>query len=225
MSIKDFLRRANTPGPAERTENRHKQMTRIRLYAPSNRLSLKMVHDLEIRGAILFAFRDLKYPLSAGAFLKDLDTSIEHIITMLDRSVRDGLEMTAEVSCHALCFAVKQLHIDTAVPDRKHEETLWAERVRHIRILEQASELCIDYDLLSMELAEQKARRRCIQAELLKQMDAYSQRRDSGALENLRMMKDELDEIDQILAAKQRRLEEIIEKLPPSIRKRCKRSV
>lgn len=221
MSIKDFLRRANVPSPAERTENRHKQMTRIRLYEPSNRLSLKMVHDLEIRDAILFALRNLKYPMGAGAFLQDLDQSIEHIITMLDRSVRDGLEMTAEVSCHALRFAVRQLHIDTAVPDRKHEETLWAERVRHIRILEQASELCIDYDLLSMELAEQKQRRR----RLLEQMDTSIQRRDSGELESLRMMKNELDEIDQILAAKQRQLEETIEKLPPSIRKQCEGSV
>ena len=161
-----MLKRETSPAAKPSQDLREKErelktlLQRIDLENPTNRLSAKKFKELNIEGVIRYAYSELKYPLIVEYDLTNLDNSMKYIISALEQSIKDGLDTTAEWACTALVFAIKSLRAKVDGIDANYADALWECRTNYAFNLELLVKSCIEYDRLSAELADQKARRK-----------------------------------------------------------------
>lgn len=244
MAFMDLLKKATKPAaapsgptPAERERKIQAQLMCIDLLNPVNRLSPEKIRELNIDGVIRYASQTLKYPESAAPYLDTLDKHITFLIQALEQSVKAGLEMTAEWSCTALVFAVRNLSIEAGGTEKEYEDKIWEARLQYLQNLELLVRCCIEHDRLTVMLAEQQQRRQYKQKELDQRKSDYKTRLDSGELDEaladlqrcahcpmmlspdaMKLREDlgciadlskDVEEIDRILASRQSALEQI----------------
>lgn len=244
MAFMDLLKKATKPAaapsgptPAERERNLQALLMGIDLLNPVNRLSPEKIRELNIDGVIRYASQTLKYPESAAPYLDTLDKHITFLIQALEQSVKAGLEMTAEWSCTALVFAVRNLSIEAGGTEKEYEDKIWEARLQYLQNLELLVRCCIEHDRQSETVTEMTERLRRRHEELEQRKQHIVTRKQSGELdaaiaelqmhahhpamlspdamklrEDLGCIADlskDVEEIDRILASRQSALEQI----------------
>lgn len=244
MAFMDLLKKATKPAaapsgptPAERERKLQAQLMCIDLLNPVNRLSPEKIRELNIDGVIRYASQTLKYPESAAPYLDTLDKHITFLIQALEQSVKAGLEMTAEWSCTALVFAVRNLSIEAGGTEKEYEDKIWEARLQYLQNLELLVRCCIEHDRQSETVTEMTERLRRRHEELEQRKQHFLTRKQSGELdaaiaelqmhahhpamlspdamklrEDLGCIADlskDVEEIDRILASRQNALEQI----------------
>lgn len=195
QSGQEPARRGSIPGKPGREAARHitdprarereirEMLQAIDLDDPNRRLSDEQVQVLNIPGVIQYACEELRYPLVMDQDFSTLDSDLACIISVLAEAIREGHEMTAEWSCKALTFAIRNLRSEISLVDESYAEEMMKCRVEYSQNLKLLVELCRECDFLNDALNDRRARRREKRKELDQAKNRYLSRRENGALD------------------------------------------
>lgn len=237
MAMKDWLRqfkgkqtaRPKAPDPRELEKKLRMQLARIDLEDPGNRLSREKIHELRIPGVVRYVSERLRYPQDPQRDVKRLHEPMIYIADALWRSVREGLELTAEWACAALFHALGNLSMDCNEVGSEYADAFYQQQVANLENWKMLLQACIDHDSICGNLRQIKERRRVRAEELDACVRSYRSRQDSGQIDQelaelqmfahepsrlsdsaralqeellrIRMLKDSVSEMDGLMAA------------------------
>ena len=170
--------------PPSREKEMIARLQAIDLEHPRCGLSDDKLRELNLPGVIRYVCSELKFLLIPDRNIVDLDNHMRYIIDALSEAIQEGRERTVEWACAALICAVKNLRIDILV-DQKYAGEAAECRVQYSENLKLLIEQYRVYDLLRVNLEEQRRRRDEKRQELDRRKNHYQTRLDSGALDPL----------------------------------------
>lgn len=170
--------------PLSREKEMIARLQAIDLEHPRCGLSDDKVRELNLPVVLHYVCSELRFSLIPDRNIVDLDNHMRYIIDALSEAIQEGREMTVEWACAALICAVKNLRTDILV-DQEYAGEASECRVQYSENLKLLIEQYRAYDLLRVNLEEQRRRRDEKHRELLRLKDHFQTRRDSGALDPL----------------------------------------
>ena len=173
----------NISDPRVREKEMIAKLQAIDLDDPYRSLSDEKIEKLQIRAVIEDACEALCYPLVIDQDIRQLDSDLVCIISALNEAIKHGQEMTAEWSCSALTFAIRNLRTDISDMDADLAAETMRCRVEYSGNLKLMVELCRQYDTVTSGLAKRQKLRQEKRLELDNAKLNYQTRRDSGALD------------------------------------------